>query len=330
MQGEQGDNLVYNDEELRLMIKIAHMYYEEDMTQSQIAKELNINRTAISRTLKKMREEGTVKISINYNLSKTFQIEQELVKRFRLKEAIVVPCEKGQSSQTKLRSLGRGAAQLLNRIIEDNDVVGFSWGSSLAATIDELVTTKEQDVLFVPLIGGPSGKLESKYHVNTIVYNAAQLFNGKSKLIDFPALVEKKKTAEDIKQSIYFQEILKLWDKVTIALVGIGSPALSGSSTWGGFYGEEFCEELESANVAGDICSHFYNLNGEQVPTSISERTISIDLDHLKEMRYSVGIAESPEKVSAIIGALNGRYLNVLVTTEETAELILKKSVQLT
>jgi len=317
--------LTHNDEELRLMIKIAHLYYEEDMTQSQIAKELSISRTAVSRTLKKMRDAGNVKVSINYNLSKTFQIEQELVNRFGLKEAIVVPCEKGQSSQAKLRSIGKGAARLLNRIIKDNDVVGFSWGSSLAATVDELVTTKEKDVLVVPLVGGPSGKLESRYHVNTIVYNAAQLFKVKSKLLDFPAFMEKKETVEDIKQSFYFQEILELWDKVTIALVGIGSPVLSGISTWEGFYGEEFCEELESANVSGDICSHFYNLKGEQIHTSISGRTISIDLDHLKKIRYSVGVAESPEKVSAIIGALNGHYLNVLVTTEETAELILKR-----
>lgn len=317
--------MTYTDEEVRLMIKIAHMYYEEDMTQSQIAKELSINRTSISRMLKKMREEGIVKVSIDYNLSKNFDIEQELMNRFGLKEVIVVPCEKDKSLQAKLTSLGKSAAQLLKRIIMDNDIVGFSWGSSLAATVDQLGTNKEQDLLFVPLVGGPSGNLESKYHVNTIVYKASEIFNAKSKLIDFPAITENEQMAEDIRNSAHFQTIKQDWNSVTVALVGVGSPSLSGSSTWKGFYGEDFYEELNSANVYGDICSHFYTLNGEQVHTSLSDRTISIDLERLKKTRYSVGIAESPEKALAIIGALNGGYLNALVTTEETAELMLKQ-----
>lgn len=57
-------------DDLRLMVKIAQMYYEQDFTQAEIARALGIYRTSISRMLKKVREQGIVTISINYNYTR--------------------------------------------------------------------------------------------------------------------------------------------------------------------------------------------------------------------------------------------------------------------
>lgn len=82
--------------------------------------------------------------------------------------------------------------------------------------------------------------------------------------------------------------------------------------------------ELENGKVAGDICSRFYDGNGIPVHTGISDRTLTIDLEQIKQARFSIGVAESLEKASGILGALNGGYMNVLVTTQETAQKILE------
>ncbi|MDT3426706.1 DNA-binding transcriptional regulator LsrR (DeoR family) [Paenibacillus forsythiae] len=315
-----------NNEEIRLMLKVAQMYYDNDMTQSEISKELGIYRTTISRMLKKIRERGIVKITINYSLSETFNIERQLVERFGLKEAIVVPVA-GEDSKAKLKVMGQACAQLMSRIVQDEDVVGLAWGSSLAEVIHELEEPRESGAVFVPLVGGPSGKLESQYHVNTLVYAASQKFKGTSSLIDVPAILERKETRDQIVESQYFQNISDLWDRVTVAIFGIGSIQMKGSATWNSFYGNELFEELERGQIVGDICSQFFDIDGNLVNTSISERTIAIGLDHLKKTRYAIGVAESPEKADAIIGALRGKYLNVLVTTEETARIILERTV---
>lgn len=42
-----------NSDDIRLIVKIAQLYYEQDMTQAQIARELGIYRTTISRLLKR-------------------------------------------------------------------------------------------------------------------------------------------------------------------------------------------------------------------------------------------------------------------------------------
>ena len=57
---------------------------------------------------------------------------------------------------------------------------------------------------------------------------------------------------------------------------------------------------------------------------NMNEKTLSIDIARLKQVRYSVGIAIGEEKYTGIIGALRGGYINCLVTNRETAERLLK------
>ncbi len=67
-----------------------------------------------------------------------------------------------------------------------------------------------------------------------------------------------------------------------------------------------------------------FDIHGAMVETNMSEKTLSIEMNKLKQARYSIGIAMSEEKYSGIVGALRGKYINCLVTNSSTAELLLK------
>lgn len=82
-----------NSDDIRLIVKIAQLYYEQDMTQAQIARELGIYRTTISRLLKRGREQGIVTIAINYDYNENLWLEQQLKQKFGLKEAVVAACD---------------------------------------------------------------------------------------------------------------------------------------------------------------------------------------------------------------------------------------------
>lgn len=310
-------------EEKKLLVKIAQMYYEEDMTQSAISKELGIYRTSISRWLKKAREEGIVKITINTDIDETFDLEQRLTKFFNLREVIIVPDKKDQTQVEKKKAVAIAGAELLKKIIQDEDVVGFAWGSTMASMIGEFTGVSKKDAHFVPLVGGP-GPMDTKHHVNTIVYNIAEDFNGTAYFIDAAAVVEKKETKDDIVQSHYFEKITELWNSLTIAVVGIGNPNQSSNLVWAGFCGDEEIEALNEQGAIGDICSRFYDLDGRLIHSDLSDRTIAIEVEKLKHIPYAIGIAESVEKAPSIIGGLRGGYINTLITTEETATEMLK------
>ncbi|WP_449599247.1 sugar-binding transcriptional regulator [Paenibacillus sp. Marseille-Q9583] len=311
-------------EDRKLLIKIAQMYYEQNLTQSEISNELGIYRTTISRMLKRVREEGIVTITINYDIGDHCTLEQELKERFGLKEAIVVEVDTAQSGVNKRKAIGRACAKWLEKVVQPKDMIGFSWGSSLAAVVDNLTLAQRPFVTCIPTVGGPSGKMESGYHVNNICYQAALKWGARSLMIDVPAITEQKETRDQLMRSQYYQTIAKAWDQLDIAVFGIGSPEIKGEEAWRGFYGDAVIDELEDGKVAGDICSRFYDGNGLPVRTAISDRTLTIELEQIKRARYAIGVAESLEKVSGILGALNGGYMNVLVTTEETAQKILE------
>ncbi|SDY11455.1 DNA-binding transcriptional regulator LsrR, DeoR family [Evansella caseinilytica] len=310
-------------EEKRLLIKVAHMYYELDMTQGEIAKELGIYRTTISRMLKKAKQEGIVQIHIETSGYETFELEKRLEKAFQLKEVIIVPAVESQTDTGRKKALGHAAYDLLNRIIKDKDIIGFAWGTTLSSMVGRSAEYKTKAADFVPLVGGP-GTMDNKYHVNTIVYNVANAFGGSAHFIDAAAVVEKKETRDDIVGSKYFQKILQMWEKINIAVVGIGAPLSSSNLIWTGFFGDKEIKELNTLNAIGDICSRFYDIDGNIIHSEITDRTIAIELTKLQQLDYSIAVAESIDKVPSIVGALRGRFVNVLITDDITANELVK------
>jgi DNA-binding transcriptional regulator LsrR (DeoR family) len=308
----------------KLLVQIAQMYYQEDKNQSQISKELNIHRSTISRLLKKSREEGIVTITINYDLAGTYSLEKELEETFGLKKAIVVPTAIDIQSEQKLQLLGAAANKYLQTILEEEMTIGFSWGQAMSMVAAELQETEKNNLMCIPLIGGPSGRLIGEYHVNTITFEASKKLKSKAILIDSPAFPETKELKEALMANQFNQELVQLWQKLSIAIFGIGSPQMKDSTRWKLFYDDNILEGLED-QVVGDVISHFYNAQGQHISRKLDERLIGITLEELKKVNYRIAVAESLEKVSAIRGALRGKYMNVLVTTQETAEAILKE-----
>lgn len=182
----------------------------------------------------------------------------------------------------------------------------------------------QADVDFVPIDGGPEN-IESEYHVNTICYQMARAFGGRSHYIYAPAIAKTAEIRDAIVQDVNYEKISAMWQKLSIAIVGIGAPVKSSNLVWAGSFGREAIESLAHTGAVGEICSVFYDINGHAVETPFSDRTIAIDLEQLKGIPYSIGMAASREKVPAIMGALRGKIINVLITDEETAKILLNE-----
>lgn len=308
----------------KLLIRIAEMYYQENKNQSEISKALNIHRSTISRLLKKSREEGIVQIKINYDKDESYELEKQFLDRFQLKKIIIVRSAKEMKNEQKKVAIAQATDEYLSSILEDNQVVGFSWGSMLSTFANHIKQKQTKSILCVPMIGGPAGKLSSDFHVNTITYEAAKKLNGKALLIDAPAFPESKEMKAALMKNDFNQELMAIWKKMNIAIFGIGSPNLSGEQTWMDFYGEDILQTLTQQEVVGDVISRFYTNQGKHVSSVLDNKIIGMDITDLMNVETRIGLAESVEKAQAILGALRGNYINVLVTMEETARELLR------
>jgi DNA-binding transcriptional regulator LsrR (DeoR family) len=129
---------------------------------------------------------------------------------------------------------------------------------------------------------------------------------------------------EAITADHYVRDALDLFDHVTTALVGIGaiepSKLLADS---GNRFSIAELEELRAQGAVGDVLLRFFDTHGAAVNTPLNQRVISMQLEQLRRVDRSIGVAGGERKFAAIRGALRGGWVNVLVTDHLTARRLL-------
>ena len=81
---------------------------------------------------------------------------------------------------------------------------------------------------------------------------------------------------------------------------------------------------LREQGVVGDILGQFFDADGNVARLPIHDRRIGIELSDLKYIPKVVGVAGGVHKAHAILGALHGGFLDVLVTNELAAKHLLE------
>ena len=311
------------DAKTRLLIKVAKLYYENSKTQDEIAKQLRISRPKVSRLLSEAREAGVVQITIASEPGDNADLEQNLEEKFDLKEVIIADIPEGVSPQSLIYELGSTAAEYFHRIVQDGDTIGLSWGSTLAAMVNQLSNDKKQRVHVVQMVGG-LGVPSSEAHATDLARRVSQIMDASLNLMPAPGVVASSEVRDILLQDPYIQKSLHLAGKVDIAFVGIGTPMRDSVLmkderilTW------QEVDNVQKLGAVGDIALRFFDEEGKCIQSGINERVIGISLDDLRELPRIVGIAGGEEKIKAIRGALLGRLINILITDKSTARALL-------
>ena len=120
-------------DELRLMAKIARMYYTQGLRQTEICERLNIHQSTVSRVLKRAEREGIVRINGEPAARAPIpKWKKRCSPRFGLDEAVVVDCLEDEAQIA--HDLGAAAAFYLENTLKPSDVIGISsWSAALLA-----------------------------------------------------------------------------------------------------------------------------------------------------------------------------------------------------
>lgn len=313
-------------DELRLIARVARMYYEWDMRQSEIAKQLDLSQATVSRLLNRSKEEGIIRISVNLPNGVYTELEETLVKKFSLRDAIVVDSLEDNEKLIQ-RDLGAATAYYLESAIRPNEIIGISsWSATLLALVDSLhPLPKKPGVKVVQLLGGV-GNPSVEAHATRLTSRMAQLVNGEAVYLPVAGVLATPAARDILLADEVTQQAVRLFDSVTTALVGIGaidpSPLLAQS---GNIFSPQELELLRSEKAVGDILLRFYDRNGTLVETGLEKRVISMTLEQLSKVNRAVGVAGGSRKYAGILGALRGRWINILVTDHFTAERLVKE-----
>lgn len=306
-------------EDKRSILKIATLYYNDGLTQAEIAKKVGISRPLISKILQEARNTGIVEIYIKDEDAYTVALEMELEKKYALSEVIVVPNKRSSTEAITKKNVGRAAASYLVTILPKTKKIGLSWGTTLAEFVDEMPYLQFPDTQIVPLMGGV-GYSNVLFHSNHLAFLLAQKLNSTSTYFYAPALADTQKLKESLLESQMISVALEEGKDVDAALVGIGDPIRS--STWRelGYFNNTDIKELEEKGAIGDIAANFFDENGEPVNTTVSSRMMGIALNDLKNIPCVIALATGNDKAKSIRALLPQKIIDVLVIDQEIAE----------
>lgn len=316
--------MTYHDE-IRKIVQIAHQYYEQKLTQQEIAENFGISRPTIAKLLKTAIDENIVSINIIDPFETSIELSEKLSACLSLRNCVVVPGKLERISIIR-RNIAFAAIDYLYKEIQPGDLIGVGWGRTLYQFSERIESYPVENVMFVPLLGG-IGQVKQSLQVHNIIQNISEAFEGTWVQYHMPGVLDRKSIRDQLLSDSKTQEMLRYWENMTKAVVGIGESPLSNDAIFKDTIGEDECEALIQQDAVGDICMRFYNPDGEPVDYK-NLGVMSIKLSELVKVPEVIAVAGGLQKVKAIIGASYAKYITTLITDENTALRIIEETNQ--
>lgn len=309
---------------LRLMTKVARLYYEHGLRQPEIGRQLSLSQAMVSRLLSAAQAEGIVRTTVTAPAGVYPEFEEELEGRFGLKDAIVADCAVDAPDQV-LRDIGSAAATYLETTLAGDEVVGISsWSETLLRMVGSLQPLRRVGGSHVVQILGGIGNPTAEVHATRLTEQLGSLLKAEPHFLPAPGVTASAEATAHYLAEPAVAETTAYFERLTVALVGIGAlhpSRLLGES--GNVFAQAELDELERLGAVGDICLCFFDAAGDPVTSRFGERVIGLSLEQLRRVPRAVGVAGGADKLDAIHGALEGRLINVLITDRFTAERLL-------
>jgi deoxyribonucleoside regulator len=309
-------------DDIRLLTKVATLYYKNQLSQQEIAQRLGLSRQTVGRFLQNALHLGIVKIEIQSELSFVSELETQLEAAFNLSEVLVVspPADTDDAVKT---AIGQATAHYLQRRIKNGDILAVASGSTtLLQCALSLKRAHLPNVKIVSLTGSMPSSPSLAY---TIVHIMSKAWGANAVNLPAPNFVDNAEIKASLMSDSSIDAVVKLGQQANIALFGIGVISEASSPYRLGYVKFDLLEIVRSEGGVGEICGHAFNINGELCSPEISDRTVAIELSSLRTKELSIAVGGGLWKLDAIWGALQGKYCNVLITDEAVGRALLAR-----
>ena len=308
------------DQSTFLVLKAAYLYYISEKPQNQIAEELGISITTVSRLLKRAKEEKIIEFVIRDPFVECIEVERQLKELLGIKEVIIAPAvsmegvDHPENPENVKKLVALEAARYLQRIIKKGDVIGFTWGSTIYQMINYLNPAQKVEADFVTLHGSLASSV-AEWYVRTLVTRSAKAFSGKKHILLTDTLMSSSKITGLLKNEKSIAQVYSMFDRVNIAINGIGAfyPETTTVLARPEYLPPEDLKELRKCGVVGDVVVRFLDINGNECNTSLKDRTVSIELEQFKKIPRKITLASGVEKAYAIMAAVKGGLIDTLI-----------------
>ena len=310
-----------------VIVRAARLYYEQGRSQTEVAQDLGLSRSNVSRILTQARDRGIVEITIHDPdgpPQRDGALEAALRAAFGLQEAHVVSAPR----TTGLEAVAReGAAVITDRAARVQSV-GISWGQTVQNVVARLETLHLRPTPRVlPLVGGHSA-LDQLDSGESVVRVLASRLGARAETLYAPAVLESATTVSTLRAESSIGSVLEAAAGVDLAVVGIGSMGMHSSPHIVSLMALNEAERqaFASQRPVGDVCGRFVDEHGVPVGSPSDDRVLAVTFSELLRIPEVLGVACGAEKAPGVLGVLRSGAVGTLVVDRELARELLARA----
>ena len=309
-------------EQLRFLTKIAIMYHQDGLKQSEIAAKLHIAQARVSRMLQQAEEVGIVRVTVTAPLGINVELERALERKYGMQEVVVA---QAFDDSLVTNTIGASAASYLEATLIGNEHLGISsWSTTLLAAVESMTPRAKQAATEVIQLLGGVGVPAAQVRATRLASRLAELTGGEPHFLAAPGIVASSEARSALMADAFVQSVAESWDRLTTVLVGIGSLEPSKLLIESGNAIDEADKQtLRDLGAVGDVCLHYFDAGGRLIESGLEDRILGISATALRAVPRRVGIAGGAHKLAAIRAAMTGGWINVLITDSGVAQALL-------
>jgi deoxyribonucleoside regulator len=321
------------DERLRQVLKVARLFYEKEMTKTDISHEIRASTTQVARLLEEAREQGYVRIE--FTPPTLYDLGERLKARYEWLQDVVVISYTDDLAFLR-RMLGKAAAQYFEAAIPDGATVAIGGGDTMYEMVMAL-PSEERNIFLVPTAIIDTGPVLT--HIDpAVLLTILWVRNGRrpgharfATGLPFNKPLSRQKIKEEYEEFCKrkaVQEVMAEMKRADFMFTSLG--CLKPDADYEKLSPRPHKYLLENLRLTeaaiikegaiGDINYSFFDENGQTDPDWNIFPTLGVD--RVKEMVMAnkrVVAATGRYKLPALKAALNGRLFNVLITDEIAA-----------
>jgi DNA-binding transcriptional regulator LsrR (DeoR family) len=341
-QGISNETRLLADE--RFLRKIAYLYYEDGLSQETIAEREYCSRQTVSKALQKARDKGIVRISIVPDLRTGYirNLSRDVRIQLGLEDLILVPGQNMNmlSAEELLEDVVTeiviAAAEYLDQMLNDNDVVAISGGRSfMRGVVRHIRPNKPHPHMQVVATIGFVEAHTSDGDANMIAYDLAEAYGAHHSWFPCPAILPDEKTRGFTRSLPLIKDAYAMMQQANVIVTGLWTPHTNNDMIIRGILTQKQLEAVEHYQPAVDINHWVFDAEGECIneimedfPYSLSGMEIPMLRSAIRDRQAKVVLVAggSTGHVAAIRATLKAGLANILITDHITAQLLLTES----
>ena len=304
----------------RMRLRVAWMYFVEEMTQNEIAQHLGIGRVTVVRLLSDLRTRNEITFRIDGGVPECVALERGLEKAFGLVEAIVVPLSNPRADATLAVAAATG--EYVSRLLRPAMRIGVGWGRTLHESLRFITESPVSELGVISLLGGMT-KVR-RFNPSEFAWRFSSLFQAECYLMTAPAVVDSPRTRQTLIDRCGLREVFDNAKFLDVVLLSVGDLTPDGTAYRYGVLPDEVRQRVIESGAVGDMLFHYFDINGRLIKDPMHGCVMSVPLDSVRAAPVRIIASGGSQKINALLGAIRLLAPTTLITDEHAASALIK------